>query len=47
MKRRTLGVSAADLESVGAVSQPVVEQMARGAREALGCDLLLNARRKA
>ena len=39
VKRRTLGVSAADLESVGAVSQPVVEQMARGAREALGCDL--------
>ena len=39
VKRRTLGVSATDLESVGAVSQPVVEQMARGAREALGCDL--------
>jgi len=39
IKRRTLGVSSDDLERMGAVSQPVVEQMARGAREALGCDL--------
>ena len=33
-----LGVSEADLNTFGAVSQPVVEQMARGTMRVLGCD---------
>lgn len=39
VKQRVLGVSQKDLEEAGAVSRVVVEQMARGAREALNCDL--------
>ncbi len=38
-KVRDLGVSPADLEAHGAVSQPVAEQMARGVRERSGADL--------
>lgn len=38
VKRNVLGVSAADLERYGAVSGPVVEQMARGAIRVLGVD---------
>lgn len=38
VKREVLGVSAADLEQYGAVSGPVVEQMARGAVRLLGVD---------
>lgn len=38
VKRDVLGVSAADLEQYGAVSAPVVEQMARGAVQVLGVD---------
>lgn len=38
VKHRVLGVSEADLNAFGAVSQPVVEQMARGAMRVLGCD---------
>ncbi|MDR0394390.1 MAG: competence/damage-inducible protein A [Tannerella sp.] len=38
VKRNVLGVSAADLEQYGAVSRPVVEQMAKGALQVLGCD---------
>ncbi|MBW2281637.1 MAG: competence/damage-inducible protein A [Deltaproteobacteria bacterium] len=40
-KVRDLGVSAADLEAHGAVSQPVAEQMARGVRERSGAELAL------
>lgn len=39
VKQRVLGVSQKDLEEAGAVSRVVVEQMARGAREVLNCDL--------
>ncbi len=38
VKMRLLGVDEANLQQYGAVSQPVVEQMARGAIRALGCD---------
>ena len=39
VKRHLLRVSPTDLQQCGPVSQPVVEQMARGAREALHCDI--------
>ena len=39
VKRDVLGVSAADLERVGAVSAEVAEQMAVGARRLTGADL--------
>ncbi|MDH6304327.1 nicotinamide-nucleotide amidase [Parabacteroides sp. PF5-5] len=38
VKHNVLGVSNEDLEKYGAVSQPVVEQMALGAIRVLGCD---------
>lgn len=38
VKTAVLGVSAADIEALGAVSREVVEQMAAGALRALGCD---------
>lgn len=38
VKRDVLGVSEEDLMAHGAVSQPVVEQMARGTMRVLGCD---------
>jgi nicotinamide-nucleotide amidase len=38
-KRRDLGVSAADLEAHGAVSEPVVRQMAEGIRARAGADI--------
>ena len=38
VKQQVLGVSAKDLLDYGAVSQPVVEQMALGAVRVLGCD---------
>jgi nicotinamide-nucleotide amidase len=38
IKQSLLGVSESDLQLHGAVSQPVVEQMARGALKVLGCD---------
>lgn len=38
LKNKLLGVSATDLEQYGAVSRPVVEQMACGALRVLGCD---------
>lgn len=38
VKHAVLGVSEADLGAYGAVSRPVVEQMAAGARRVLGCD---------
>lgn len=38
VKREVLGVSADDLATFGAVSQPVVEQMARGVQRVLACD---------
>ncbi len=38
VKKKTLGVAAADIEKQGAVSQPVVEQMALGAIREIGCD---------
>ncbi len=38
VKHGMLGVSEEDLKAYGAVSQPVVEQMARGAVRAFGCD---------
>ena len=41
VKRRLLGVSEASLEAHGAVSIPVVKEMASGARKALGCDIAL------
>ncbi|MDD2952577.1 MAG: CinA family protein [Parabacteroides sp.] len=41
VKRNVLGVAEADLEAFGAVSQPVVEQMARGAMRVLGCDCVV------
>ena len=37
VKMHVLGVSAADLEAYGAVSQPVVEQMVSGALRQLNC----------
>lgn len=42
MKHSALGVSANDLEQHGAVSQPVVEQMARGVLELTGADLAVS-----
>ena len=41
VKRRLLEVSEASLEAHGAVSIPVVKEMASGARIALGCDIAL------
>lgn len=38
VKRNVLGVSSDSLEAYGAVSRPVVEQMALGAIRILGCD---------
>lgn len=38
VKHNVLGVSEADLAVFGAVSRPVVEQMAQGAMRVLGCD---------
>ena len=38
VKHQVLGVSSDDLNAFGAVSQPVVEQMAQGAMRVLGCD---------
>lgn len=38
VKQQVLGVSSADLEKFGAVSRPVVEQMALGAIRVLNCD---------
>lgn len=38
VKHDVLGVSEDNLRTYGAVSQPVVEQMARGAMRVLGCD---------
>lgn len=38
VKHQVLGVSEKDLEAYGAVSRPVVEQMAQGAIRVLGCD---------
>ena len=38
VKQNILGVNINDLEKYGAVSQQVVEQMAKGALEVLGCD---------
>lgn len=38
VKQQLLGVSENDLSQYGAVSQPVVEQMAKGALKTLGCD---------
>lgn len=38
VKHQVLGVSSDDLEKFGAVSQPVVEQMALGAIRVLKCD---------
>ena len=42
MKRALLGVPAAALEAFGAVSEPVAEEMARGARMATGADLAVS-----
>lgn len=41
VKRRLLEVGEASLEAHGAVSIPVVKEMASGARKALGCDIAL------
>ena len=38
VKHHVLGVSEKDLQAHGAVSQPVVEQMATGAMRVLGCE---------
>lgn len=38
VKHTVLNVSVSDLEQYGAVSRPVVEQMAIGAMNSLGCD---------
>lgn len=38
VKHRVLGVSAEDLQTYGAVSRPVVEQMVRGAMRVIGAD---------
>lgn len=38
VKQNVLGVSEEDLRAFGAVSRPVVEQMARGAMRVLECD---------
>ena len=46
VKHHVLGVSEADLNAFGAVSQPVVEQMARGTMRVLGlCRRYLRDRR--
>ena len=42
VKHRLLGVDEALLETVGAVSAPVAEAMARGAREALQADIAVS-----
>ena len=41
VKQHVLGVSESDLIQYGAVSRPVVEQMAKGALRVLGCDLAI------
>jgi len=41
IKQRALGVKETTLEEFGAVSIPVAEQMATGAREVLGCDVTM------
>lgn len=41
VKQRVLGVSADDLQRFGAVSEPVVRQMAEGARRVLGTDFAI------
>lgn len=41
VKMNLLGVSPVDLDLYGAVSRPVVEQMVRGAMDALGCDCVV------
>lgn len=38
-KRELLGVDTLDLENLGAVSEPVARQMAKGVREAFGADI--------
>ena len=42
VKNKTLGVPAELLESVGAVSAPVAEAMAQGARKALDADIAIS-----
>ena len=42
VKREILGVPAVDLETFGAVSAPVAEAMARGARELLKADIAVS-----
>ena len=42
VKQHLLGVDEALLNDVGAVSAPVAEAMARGAKAALGCDIALS-----
>jgi len=42
VKREVLGVSAADLSAFGAVSAPVAQAMARGARELLKADVAIS-----
>lgn len=41
VKQHVLGVSSIDLDKNGAVSKPVVEQMAQGALRVLGCDFAI------
>lgn len=41
VKQHVLGVNMNDLVTCGAVSQPVVEQMAKGVLQVLGCDLAI------
>lgn len=43
VKNHVLGVSADDLDTLGAVSEPVAAQMAQGARRVLEADLALSA----
>ena len=42
IKHRVLGVSAEDLETLGAVSEPVARQMAAGARRITGSDVAVS-----
>ncbi len=42
VKHRVLGVSAEDLETLGAVSEPVARQMAAGARRITGSDVAVS-----
>lgn len=42
VKHRVLGVDEAKLNTLGAVSAPVAEEMARGARKVLGSDIALS-----